>query len=52
MAVKAAKGATLYFRARGPDAAEAIAALRDLVALDFHGEDLKPAEGQSENADG
>jgi phosphocarrier protein HPr len=52
MAVKAAKGVTLYFRARGPDAAEAIDALRELVAIDFHGDDLKPAEGRSENADG
>ncbi len=52
MAVKAAKGATLYFRARGPDAAEAIDALRELVAIDFHGDELKPAEGRSENADG
>jgi phosphocarrier protein HPr len=52
MAVKAAKGATLHFRARGPDAEAAIVALRDLVALDFHGDDLKAAEGQSENADG
>ncbi|MBV9221837.1 MAG: HPr family phosphocarrier protein [Methylobacteriaceae bacterium] len=35
MAVKARKGATLHFRARGPDAAEALAALRELVALGF-----------------
>ncbi|MBV9637041.1 MAG: HPr family phosphocarrier protein, partial [Methylobacteriaceae bacterium] len=35
MAVKATKGATLHFRARGPDAAEALAALRELVALGF-----------------
>ena len=52
MAVKAAKGATLYFRARGPDAAEAIVALRELVALDFHEEEATRAEGQSENANG
>jgi phosphocarrier protein HPr len=52
MAVKAAKGATLYFRARGPDAAEAIVALRELVALDFHEDEATRAEGQSENADG
>ena len=39
MAVKAAKGATLLFRARGPDAAAAIVALRELIARDFHGED-------------
>jgi phosphocarrier protein HPr len=35
MAVKAAKGTTLYFRAKGPDARAALAALRDLVALNF-----------------
>ena len=52
MAVKAAKGATLYFRARGPDAAEAIIALRELVALDFHEDEATGAEGQSENANG
>src|SRR5271170_3474851 len=48
MAVKAAKGATLYFRARGPDAAEAIVALRELVALDFHEYEATRVEGQSE----
>jgi phosphocarrier protein HPr len=52
MAVKAAKGATLFFRAKGPDAAEAIAALRDLVALDFHEYEATRAEGQSEDANG
>jgi hypothetical protein len=26
--------------------------VRELVAIDFHGDDLKPAEGRSENADG
>ena len=36
MAVKAAKGATLHFRAKGADADAALAALSDLVALEFH----------------
>ena len=39
MAVKAAKGATLHFRARGADADAALAALGDLVALEFHEND-------------
>jgi phosphocarrier protein len=39
MAVKAAKGTTLHFRAKGPDARAALAALRDLVALNFLGEE-------------
>jgi phosphocarrier protein len=46
MAVKAGKGATLYFRARGPDASAALAALRDLVTENFHGDE--PMEGVSE----
>jgi phosphocarrier protein HPr len=36
MAVKAAKGATLHFRANGADADAALTALSDLVALEFH----------------
>ncbi len=52
MGVKAAKGATLFFRAKGPDAAEAIVALRNLVALDFHEDEATRAEGQSEDANG
>jgi phosphocarrier protein HPr len=52
MAVKAAKGSTLYFRARGPDAKKAIAALGQLVALDFQGDEATAAEGQSERANG
>jgi phosphocarrier protein HPr len=36
MAVKATKGDTLHFRARGADADAALAALSDLVALEFH----------------
>jgi phosphocarrier protein HPr len=43
MAVKAGKGATLYFRARGPDASEALAALRDLVAENFHADQPEQA---------
>jgi phosphocarrier protein HPr len=52
MAIKAAKGATLYFRARGPDAAEAVVALRELVALDFRDDEAARAEGQSEDTSG
>jgi phosphocarrier protein HPr len=52
MAIKAAKGATLHFRARGPDAAEAIVALRELIALDFHDNEATRAESQSEGANG
>jgi phosphocarrier protein HPr len=36
MAVKAAKGAVLHFRATGRDARPALAALQELVALGFH----------------
>jgi phosphocarrier protein len=50
MAIKAARGATLYFRARGPDATEAIVALRELVALDFREDEAIRTEGQSEAA--
>ena len=46
MAVKAAKGATLRFRANGPDAAEALVALQALVVGGF-AED----EGLSEHAE-
>jgi phosphocarrier protein HPr len=38
MAVKAAKGAVLHFRARGQDAGAALAALQELVALGFNEE--------------
>lgn len=47
MAVKAAKGAMLHFRATGPDADAALSALRELVALGFHEE-----EGESHTAAG
>jgi len=36
MAVKAAQGATLHFRAKGLDADAALSALRQLVAQGFH----------------
>jgi phosphocarrier protein len=36
MAVKAGKGTTLHFRARGVDAEAAAKALHDLVVLGFH----------------
>lgn len=52
MAVKAAKGAILYFRARGPDAAAAIAALRELVCVDFHEAEATGVDRGSENANG
>ncbi|MBV8593252.1 MAG: HPr family phosphocarrier protein [Caulobacteraceae bacterium] len=50
MAVKAAKGATLRLRAKGPDAEEALAALRVLVAEGFaedegHGKRAEPLNG-------
>jgi phosphocarrier protein HPr len=52
MAVKAANGATLYFRAKGPDAMAAIAALRELVAVDFHEDAATGVESGTENANG
>lgn len=52
MAVKAVKGTTLYFRARGPDAAAAIVALRELIAGDFHEEEAIGVESGSEDANG
>jgi phosphocarrier protein HPr len=52
MAVKAAKGATLHFRARGPDALAALAALSDLVALNFHGDDADQPKSDSGSAHG
>jgi phosphocarrier protein len=38
MAVKATKGAVLHFRAKGRDASDALAALRELVVLGFNEE--------------
>jgi phosphocarrier protein HPr len=52
MAVKAAKGTTLHFRARGPDARAALAALGDLVALNFHGDESEHGEGGAGSAHG
>ena len=52
MAVKATKGATLHFRARGPDADAALAALGDLVALNFHGDESDHGEGGPGSAHG
>jgi phosphocarrier protein len=49
MAVKAAKGAVLHFRAKGQDADAALAALRELVALGFH--EGEAAAGDSEPRD-
>jgi phosphocarrier protein len=43
MRVKAAKGATLYFRAHGADAAKAVAALVDLVERRFDEEETEAA---------
>jgi phosphocarrier protein HPr len=47
MAVRAAKGAILHFRATGPDALPALAALRELIALRFH-EDAEDHDGPPE----
>ena len=52
MAVKAAKGATLHFRAKGPDADAALAALRELVALGFHEEDVQGGDAGTERGHG
>jgi len=51
MAVKAAKGTILHFRAIGPDAHAALAALGALVALNFH-EDELDHEGRPGSAHG
>jgi phosphocarrier protein HPr len=47
MAVKAAKGTVLHFRATGQDARQALAALRELVALDFHEDEADRSEGKA-----
>ena len=52
MAVKAAKGTTLYFRAKGPDARAALTALRDLVALNFLADEADLGEEAPGNAHG
>ena len=46
MAVKASKGAVLHFRAKGDDADAALAALRELVAVGFHGEETAGESGK------
>jgi phosphocarrier protein len=52
MAVKAAKGTTLHFRAEGPDALAALAALRELVAQNFLGDEADGGEDAQGNAYG
>ncbi len=52
MAVKAARGATLHFRAKGPDAQEALAALSDLVKLNFHEDEAEHRESRHGKAHG
>lgn len=52
MAVKAGEGATLHFRAKGPDALAALAALRDLVALNFHGHETDRGNKRTDKTHG
>jgi len=52
MAVKAGKGATLHFRASGPDAPAALAALSELVKQNFHGDEAEPGAGGPGSAHG
>jgi phosphocarrier protein len=52
MAVKAASGTILHFRAKGPDAPAALAALRDLVALNFRGDEAEHSEDAPGTAHG
>ena len=52
MAVKAAKGAVLHFRAKGPDADAALAALRELVALGFNEDEVEGGVGGPEQRGG
>ena len=52
MAVKAAKGTTLHFRAKGPDAPAALAALRNLVTLNFLGDEPDLSQDAPGNAHG
>ena len=52
MAVKAATGVTLHFRAKGSDAGAAVAALRDLVALNFGVDEADAVRSQIENSHG
>ena len=52
MAVKAGQGAILHFRAAGPDALAALAALRDLVARNFEEDGKGHGVEGPENAHG
>ena len=52
MAVKAGKGATLHFRADGPDADTALAALSDLVKQNFHADETDRGMGGPGSAHG
>ena len=52
MAVKAAKGSVLHFRAKGQDAISALAALRDLVAHNFHEDEPDLPDGNVGRAHG
>jgi phosphocarrier protein HPr len=52
MAVKAAKGGVLHFRATGPDAGDALAALRELVTLDFYESAADHGDSASDNSHG
>ncbi len=52
MAVKAPRGTTLHFRARGPDATAALDALHNLVALNFHDDEPTHGEPAVEKANG
>jgi phosphocarrier protein HPr len=52
IAVKAAKGVVLHFRAKGPDAGAALAALRELVALGFREEEIAGGDGETGKANG
>ncbi len=45
MAVKAAKGSILHFRAKGQDAIPALAALRELVAHNFYEDEPDLSDG-------
>jgi phosphocarrier protein HPr len=52
MAVKAGRGATLHFRALGPDASAALAALSDLVKQNFHADETEHGVGEPGTAHG
>jgi phosphocarrier protein HPr len=52
MAVKAGRGATLHFRADGPDAGAALVALIDLVKQNFHGDETEHPQNEAGSAHG